>query len=95
MRSIGSKVLLKHPRPDCTNERHCNRENLNCQLKDVMSNESRAIHFLVAHNSLFDKQRHFLEPGHIHQPLIRNLQFGNHGQRQKRHRHERIVQGGA
>jgi len=36
MRSIGSMVLPEPARPNCTNANHFNRENLNCQLKNVM-----------------------------------------------------------
>jgi hypothetical protein len=39
MHSIGSIVLPRHPRPNCTNGSHFNRENPNCQLKNVTSNE--------------------------------------------------------
>src|SRR5215203_1057062 len=41
------------------------------------------------------KQRHHFELFHVHQPLVRELERGDHLQRQEAHGHEGIAQAGA
>ena len=83
MCSIGNMALPKSTRLNCTNEIDFNREKPNCQLKDVTSNEQRVTCLCIRRDpyGLIYKQWHFLKLRHINQALIRDLQFGNHGQR--------------